>query len=56
MLRKLLLSGLAVTGLLLAGVQKGSADQIYACKDNTSGSLFMYVTLPTVGCGPVVYA
>jgi hypothetical protein len=52
MLSKLLGSSVVVIGLLLAGVQKGSADQIYACKDNTSGILYMYATPPSAGCGP----
>jgi hypothetical protein len=52
MLSKLLGSSVVVIGLLLAGVQKGSADQIFACKDNTSGILFMYATAPAAGCGP----
>jgi hypothetical protein len=50
LLHKLLFLGVAVIGLL-AGVQKGSADQIFACKDNTSGILFMYATAPSAGCG-----
>jgi hypothetical protein len=51
MLSKLLGSSVVAIGLLLAGVQKGSADQIFACKDNTSGILFMYATAPST-CGP----
>jgi hypothetical protein len=52
MLSKLVGWSVVVIGLLLAGVQKGSADQIYACKDNTSGILYMYATPPSAGCGP----
>jgi hypothetical protein len=52
MLSKLLGWSVVVIGLLLVGVQKGSADQIYACKDNTSGILYMYATPPSAGCGP----
>jgi hypothetical protein len=44
---------LAVIGLLLlVGSQKASAQTIFACKDNTSGSLFFYATSPSIGCGP----
>jgi hypothetical protein len=43
---------LALIGLLLVAPQKASADQIFACKDNTSGILFMYATAPAAGCGP----
>jgi hypothetical protein len=34
MLSKLLGSSVVVIGLLLAGVQKGSADQLFYCKNN----------------------
>jgi hypothetical protein len=34
-MRRLLFSGLALIALLLAGVQQGSADQLYYCKPPT---------------------
>jgi hypothetical protein len=56
MLRKLLLSGLAVTGLLLAGVQKGSADQLFYCKNPsiTNQPLILYTATPTCPPGSTV--
>jgi hypothetical protein len=52
MLRKLLLSGLAVIGLLLVGPQKASADQLFYCKNPTitNQPLILYTATPT--CPP----
>jgi hypothetical protein len=50
MLRKLLLSGVAVIGLM-AGTQSASAQQVvYACKNNTTGVLILFANSTT--CQP----
>jgi hypothetical protein len=50
MLSKLLVSSVAVIGLLLAGPQKASADVIFACVNTTTGLL--YVVSATTNCPP----
>jgi hypothetical protein len=48
MLSKLILSGVAVIGLLLAGQQKASADVVFACVNSTTGLL--YIVSATTNC------
>jgi hypothetical protein len=43
-------AALAVIGLLLAGPQKASADQVFACVNSTTGLL--YVVAATTNCPP----
>jgi hypothetical protein len=50
MVRKLLFSGLAIIGLL-AGVHKGSAEIVFACKNNTTGALNFYAASTTCQSG-----
>jgi hypothetical protein len=56
MLSKLLFAGVAVIGLLLAGVQKGSADQLFYCKNPaaTNQALILYAASPTCPPGTTV--
>jgi hypothetical protein len=50
MLSKLLVSTVAVIGLLLMGPQKASADVIYACVNSTTG--LVYIVSATTNCPP----
>jgi hypothetical protein len=56
MLSKLILSSVAVIGLLLVGVQKGSADQLFYCKNPniTNQPLALYTATPTCPSGTTV--
>ena len=52
MLRKLLLSGLAVTGLLLAGPQKASAQTVFACVSSAANSPIIIEPTANAPCPP----
>jgi hypothetical protein len=56
MLSKLLGSSVVIIGLLLAGVQKGSADQLFYCKNPaiTNQPLILYAASPTCPPGTTV--
>jgi hypothetical protein len=50
MLSKLLVSSVAVIGLLLMGPQKASADVVFACVNTTTG--LIYIVSATTNCPP----
>src|SRR6516162_5890446 len=52
MLRKLLFSGLAVIGLLLAGPQKASAQAVFACVSSAANSPLIIVPTAGAPCPP----